>query len=125
MIDQHAVALAGQVERDILVGIFRVRAAVLVPHIDRLPILDERAEVLAQAVNSFARLKRQLLAQVGLAVLREQPDRVRLAFGERLTVALVVDAPLALRRHDDRQMPRFQPGVIVVLPGRNICILRA
>ena len=51
MVDEHPAALAREVERDVLIGQFRVGSAVLVDHVDRLPVFHEWAKALTQAVD--------------------------------------------------------------------------
>jgi len=50
VVDEDAVAAAREVERHVLVGLFGDRAAVGVPQVDRLAVLGQRPEALAQAV---------------------------------------------------------------------------
>jgi len=95
MVDQQAVTLAGEVEGDVLVGVLGIGAAVLIPHVDRLAVLDQRAETLAQAVDRLADRQRELLAQVSPAILLQQGDGLRLAAGQRAAIAPEGNAPLA------------------------------
>jgi hypothetical protein len=61
LVDEDAVASVGQVEGHILVGLFRAGAAIAVPHVDRLAVLDERAEAFAEAVDVLAHAERKSL----------------------------------------------------------------
>jgi hypothetical protein len=54
VVDQHPVPTVRQVERHVLVGHLRAGAAVGVPDVDRLPVLHERAEALAEPVDGLA-----------------------------------------------------------------------
>jgi len=116
MVDEHAVALAAEIQRDILVGDLRIGPAVFVPHVDRLPVAHEWREPLAQAVDRLAGLQRQLLAQVGLPALLEQADGLALAAGQRLTAAQKVDPPFTLCGDAHCQIARLEPGMCVVAP---------
>jgi len=120
MVDQQAVPLAGEVEGDVLVGVLGIGAAVLIPHVDRLAVLDQRAETLAQAVDRLADRQRELLAQVSPAILLQQGDGLRLAAGQRAAIAPEGNAPLAAhigRFH--RQAAGPQPDAILVAPDRD------
>ena len=59
IVDEDAIAGVGEVERHVLVGLLRVRAAVAVPDFDRLAVLDKRTESFAQAENVLADAERQ------------------------------------------------------------------
>jgi hypothetical protein len=61
LVDEDAVASVGQVEGHILVGLFRAGTAIAVPHVDRLAVLDERAEAFAEAVDVLAHAERKSL----------------------------------------------------------------
>ncbi|OQA21981.1 MAG: hypothetical protein BWY63_01041 [Chloroflexi bacterium ADurb.Bin360] len=47
MINEDAITTIGEIERDVLVGKLAACAAILVPHIHRLPVLHQRREALA------------------------------------------------------------------------------
>ena len=64
VVHEHAVAAIGEVEGHVLVRLLRRRAAVGVPDVDRLAVLDERSEPLAQPVDEFTDAQRQLLQRV-------------------------------------------------------------
>ena len=64
MVDQHAVATVGQVERDILVRLFGTGAAVAVPGFYRLAITHQCGKALAQAINRFTDAQIQALEHV-------------------------------------------------------------
>ena len=71
ILHQHAVAAVGHVEGDVLVGQLGGRAAVSVPHVDHLAVLDVRTEALAQAVDAFTHVQLEGIAHVGGAVGQE------------------------------------------------------
>ncbi len=54
VVDEDAVAARGEVERDVLVRLLAAGAAVGLPHVDDLAVLDERGEALAEAVDLLA-----------------------------------------------------------------------
>ena len=58
VVDEHPIALVGQIERHVLVGLFGIGAAVFVPHVELLAVLDECAEMLAETVDRLAGLER-------------------------------------------------------------------
>src|SRR5690606_18357780 len=62
------VAAAGEVEGDALVRLLAGGAAVGVPDLDRLAVLHQRSEALAEAVDQFADTEVQLLVDVRRAV---------------------------------------------------------
>jgi hypothetical protein len=66
IVDEHAVAAVRQVERDVLVRLLARRAAVRVPDVDRLAVLDERTEPLAEPVDELADTEVELLVDVDL-----------------------------------------------------------
>ena len=62
---QQAVALAAEVEGDVLIGDLRAGAAVLVPHVHHLAVFHEGGEALPQAVELLADVHVELAAHVG------------------------------------------------------------
>ena len=60
VVDQYAIPIGGHVERDVLVALFGSGAAVLIPDVDALAVLDVRAEAFAQAIYVFADRQMQL-----------------------------------------------------------------
>lgn len=66
MVNKHTISLRGHIERDILVRELGACAAILVPHIDRLPVLNEGTEALAQTVDFLAHAEIQLGEHVAL-----------------------------------------------------------
>ena len=60
VIDQHTVAAVGQVERNVFITDLAGRAAVLVPDVHHLTVLDKIREPLAQTVDLFAHIQLQL-----------------------------------------------------------------
>ncbi len=85
MVHQHPVAAIAQVEGHVLVGELGRRAAVRVPHLDRLPVLDEGREAFPQAVDALADAQAKLLLYVRRALrLGFKPiERVLRAFAHR------------------------------------------
>jgi hypothetical protein len=61
MVNEYPVPAVGHVEGDVLVRLLAGRAAVGVPHVDRLAVLDQRAEALTQPVHELADPERELL----------------------------------------------------------------
>src|SRR4051812_20651211 len=55
----------------------------------------------------------------------EQANRMWFATRERLIIAQVVNAPIAVRGNDDRQIARLEPGVIGILPDGNVSAAQA
>ena len=68
VIDEHAVPAVGEVERNVLVRLLARCAAVGVPDLDRLTVLDQRTEPFAQAIDEFAHAEGELFVQVCAAV---------------------------------------------------------
>ena len=76
VVDEDAVAAIGQVKGDVLVRLLAAGAAVLLPQIDDLPVLDERREALAQAVDALADAERQLLVdEAPIGGIHHRPAR--------------------------------------------------
>ena len=67
IVDEQAVLPVGQVERDVLVGLLGAGAAVLVPDVDGLAVLDEVGEAFAKAVDLLAHTEVELFGDVQLA----------------------------------------------------------
>src|SRR5690606_8868249 len=63
-----AVAAVGKMEGDALVRLLAGGAAVGVPDLDRLAVLHQRTEALAEAVDQLAHAEIELLVHVGRAV---------------------------------------------------------
>jgi hypothetical protein len=83
VVDEDAVAGVRQVERHVLVGLFGGRAAVGVPDVDGLAVLDQRAEPLAEAVDGGADAEVELFAQiVGAARVAHDAEALRAAGGQ-------------------------------------------
>ena len=60
VIDQHPITIGGHIERNVLVSLFGGGAAVFVPDIHHLAVLDVCAETLTQTVHIFAYRQVQL-----------------------------------------------------------------
>ena len=60
VVDQYAIPIGGHVERDVLVALFGSSAAILIPDVDALAVLDVRAEAFAQAIHVFTNRQMQL-----------------------------------------------------------------
>ena len=110
VVHQHAIAVRGHVERNILIPLLGGGAAILVPNVDGLAVLHIRAEALAETVNVLADAEMQLDAgehvgfvvcgaihghteladrlrgDVGQLVQRESAERLAGGFGEHLAV---------------------------------------
>ena len=108
MVDEDAVPSAGQVERDVLVGLLGAGAAVLVPHGYGLAVFHESAEPLPQAVDLLVHGQAQLLAHIGTLalvigharpVLLEKGKIPARAFGQKLPVPLIAHGPGALAQN--------------------------
>ncbi len=54
MVDEDAVPTVGQVKRDVLVGLLAAGAAVFVPAVHHLAVLEEGGEALAEAIHVFS-----------------------------------------------------------------------
>jgi hypothetical protein len=52
MVDENAIAAVGQVKGDVLVGPLAAGAAVLVPQVDGLAVLDQGRETFARLIYS-------------------------------------------------------------------------
>ena len=98
-VHEYAVAAVGQVERHALVALRRAGAAVRVPHLDRLSVLDERRELLAEAVYALADSERELFLNVRRRVVRfVEEARNHGASGRRHIVDYVRKRARAARR---------------------------
>ena len=64
-VDQHAVALGGDIERNALVALLGAGAAVGIPCFDVLSVLDKGCELFAEAVDALAHIQRKLLTDEG------------------------------------------------------------
>ena len=69
VVDEHAVPAVGDVEGDGLVRVFGAGAAVAVPHLDALAVLDKGGELLAEAVDVLAHGEVEHLADIGRALV--------------------------------------------------------
>ena len=116
MVDEQAVAPAGQVEGDVLVGLLGGGAAVLVPDLDALAIFRQGTEALAQAVDRLAhvhlhlaphvRVLRPLVVVVAVPVLLDVGQILPLAGGQ---------LPVPLPEGHHRAGPvDFHPGAAAV-----------
>src|SRR5690606_8954534 len=61
VVDEHAVAAIGEIERDVLVRLFAGGPTVRVPDIHRLAVLHKRSEPLAETVDQLADSELELL----------------------------------------------------------------
>ena len=114
MVDEDAIAVGGPEERHVLVGLFTARAAVGVPDVHRLAVLDDRAEPLAESVHELAHAEGQLLEDERRPVrIPCEADRSRQAAGQPPPVVIEVD-PQRLAGHAGRQAARFE--------GRHRCL---
>ena len=75
MVHEHPVASAAQVKGDALVGLIARGAAVLVPALDALAVLDQRREPLAEAVHALSDAEGQLLRHVTPLAFHVEPGR--------------------------------------------------
>ena len=69
VVHEQTVLLVGQIERDVLVRLFGAGAAVLVPDIDGLAVLDEVGEAFAQTVDLLADAEVELFGDVQAALV--------------------------------------------------------
>ncbi len=72
VIDQHAVAAVGQVERNVFIGLLGAGAAVFVPGFYRLAVAHQVGKALAETVDGFADTEVEALKQIialGLTIL--------------------------------------------------------
>ena len=63
-VDENAVPAAGQTKRDGFIALCRAGAAVGIPDVHGLPVLDKGRELLAEAVKALTHVKGKLLADV-------------------------------------------------------------
>ena len=125
VLHQHTVTAVGHVERDVLVRQLRRRAAIRVPHINRLTVLDVRAEAFAQTVNAFAHVQLEALGHVGRAVRQKRTGCAVLL--QRTTHAAptgrrqdavadhIVHRPIAALADARGQVAGGEVGVVVIL----------
>ncbi len=132
VVDEDAVARVCEVEGNVLVGLFAAGAAVGLPDVDDLPVLDQRAEALTEAVDGGADLEHQLFAQmVRAGRVPHDAHALGAAAGECAAVRGELDVPGAAAGHPDRQLSRGQGRVLVVVrdprgrPGVGELELRA
>ena len=114
MVDEDAVASACQVERDVLVGLFAACPAVFVPDLDRLAVLHERAEPLAQPVHALPYSQAELVEHVVVAAV-DLDDAHALGFarGEDPTVGFIIDPPFVIAAHPNGQAASRELGGVV------------
>ena len=136
VLHQHTVTAVGHVERDVLVRQLRRRAAIRVPHINRLTVLDVRAEAFAQTVNTFAHVELEALGHVGRAVRQKRTGRAVLLqrtahaapTGRRQDAVAdhIVHRPIAALAHARGQVAGDEVGVVVILAdfGRHVLFIR-
>lgn len=115
VVDEDAVAGVGQVERDVLVRLFAAGAAVGVPDVDALAVLDERAEALTETVDGGADVEAELLADVVLALGGlHQRHGLDVAAGQGASVGLELHPPVAVEAEADAQVAGREGGFFVV-----------
>ena len=108
MVRIHAVAFAGHIEGDILVAHIAGGPAVLIPHGDRLAVLNERREPLAETIDGLPRLHGELRAHIRFVISRQvtavRPVGGRLLIdphvGQVPETAGGQDPPLRLEGHE-------------------------
>ena len=112
VVDEDAVAAVGEVERHVLVRLLARRAAVGVPDVDRLAVLDERAEALAEPVHVLADGEGQLLVHVTMPVrIGDHTDAPRRRARQHGTVGPdEVAAPIPLTAHPSGQVAGAEGG---------------
>jgi hypothetical protein len=110
MVDEDAVPVVGQVERNVLVCLLAARPAVFVPDVDRLSVLDEWSEPLAEPVHALAHAEAELIEHVVVAVGLDDAHALGLARGENATAGLEVDSPFVVPADPNRQPARGQLG---------------
>ena len=65
-VDQHAVLVGGDIERDALIALLGAGAAVRVPVLHVLTVLHEGGELFAETIDAFAYIQGQLLPDKGV-----------------------------------------------------------
>ena len=95
VVHQHAVTLAGNIERNIFVGNLTGGSSVLVPHLHSLSVANKRSEPFAHAVNQLVHIDGQLFRHISLSAvpvlhIRHIPPA---AVGEPLLAVIVSDRP--------------------------------
>gem|GEM_PF-4099364 len=105
MVDEHAVAAVGDVKRHVFVRLFRARAAVAVPDVDRLAVFDERRKPFAEAVHAFADAEVEFFPHPPSAVVRTDVSRGAHPAARHASAARPPEfrRPLAGFAHDDFQ----------------------
>lgn len=122
-VHQHAVALVGEVERDIFVRELRGGAAVLIPDIHGLPVFHKRGKALAQPVDLFVHIHIHLHAHVP-AVRRFHTAHVAVGkAGQQLAVFIEMQAELLFGEHGG-QRSRGQCDRIAVLRDLQAGVVR-
>ena len=104
MVDEDAIATVGHVERNVLVGYLAAGAAVVVPEVDDLAVLDKGCEALAKAVDALADAQIELI--VDEASLRgiDDGDGAPAAAGDDPVAIQEIDAPVAFLSDAGRQV---------------------
>ena len=67
MIQKHAIPLVGNIKRNILVGDFTGRSAILIPHFHHLAVLHKRGVPLTKSIDALVHIDGQLLHHIGFS----------------------------------------------------------
>ena len=102
MVDEDPVAAVGQVKGDILVGLLAAGAAVLVPDVHHLAVLDKGGKAFAQPVDAFAHPQRKLFVRISIAAHLGDTHAMLFAGGNQEIVGPEIDAPVVAERNASR-----------------------
>ncbi len=110
VVHKNTVAAVCPEERHVLVSLFTAGTTVVVPDIDRLPVLDQWSEALPQPVHQLADPQSELLVdEFGAVRTGGEPDRSGKHAGQLLAVTLEVD-PQRIRVDPGSQAARGDDG---------------
>lgn len=112
MVNKYAVAFAGYIERNVLVGLLRAGTTIFVPEINNLSVLHKRSEALAQPVYIFAYADIQLFTHERVAVLIGNVSHgFETAAGNALFTAVEVYGPMCAFVDDNTESAADQHGL--------------
>ena len=117
MVDQHAVAAVGEIERNIFVGLLGAGAAVAVPGIDLLTVAHQGGKALTEAINFFPDAQIQTFEQI--VAIRVAVLHVAVVFqftaGDPLAVTQKIERPEFAFGDAHAEISAFQLGVFGVI----------
>ncbi len=121
LVHEQAVVVVGQVERHVLVRLLGAGAAVLVPDLDALAVLDEVRETLAQAVDLLADAQVELVGHMQPAV-RARHKALGAPAGVRNALAVIQVCEVDRLAFGDaqRQAPRGEGPRVVGLVDLDV-----